>query len=258
MSLCIVILGWITITIITYINKSVRIGIGGDGFVNIFAQCMFKSYASVDDYHKTGKMWTNPTSILKSDPESWSGYFSSHFPTDKQDRHNYTLYYDMLFEPFVNKEISILEIGVKKGGSLKLWRELFSSSSSIFGIDIDPAVPTFVRDGKIKVLVMDSRNTDYLQNSLKGINFDIIIDDGDHRASAQSKTFQNLVHHLKPTGVYIIEDVYHFYPNAFYGPSNISWSLHADKSLEEEVVFIYPQESIAPHLTPGLKKSSWT
>jgi len=93
-----------------------------------------------------------------------------HFPTDKEDKHNYTLYYDILFEPYLRKDISILEIGVKKGGSLKLWRELFSDHSYVYGIDIDPAVPTFVRDGHIKTLAMDSQETDLVKKSSPRIN----------------------------------------------------------------------------------------
>ena len=44
-----------------------------------------------------------------------------------------------------------MEVGVRKGGSLKLWRELYSDNSKIWGIDIAEFVPQFPRDANIKV-----------------------------------------------------------------------------------------------------------
>ena len=43
--------------------------------------------------------------------------------------------YDPIFEPFVQKKIALLELGVLKGGSLSLWRDYFPSGT-IAGVDI--------------------------------------------------------------------------------------------------------------------------
>ena len=48
---------------------------------------------------------------------------SSDFATDKGSRHNFSLYYDVMLEPYVPRPVTLLEIGVKKGGSIKMWRE---------------------------------------------------------------------------------------------------------------------------------------
>lgn len=48
---------------------------------------------------------------------------------------------------------------MKKGGSIKMWRELFSQESRIFGVDIDPAIPSFPMDANIKTMVLDSSRT---------------------------------------------------------------------------------------------------
>ena len=53
--------------------------------------------------------------------------------------------------------------------SLKLWRELFGETSFIYGVDIDPGVPAFPRDGHIKSLVFDSRYANMADKALKGI-----------------------------------------------------------------------------------------
>jgi len=153
------------------------------------------------------------------------------------------------------QDISILEIGVKKGGSLKLWRELFSDSSFIFGMDIDPAIPTFVRDAHIKTLVIDSQETELVQRGLRGLLFDIILDDGNHQPEAQLKTFETLQPFLKPTGVYVIEDVYDLKLDPFQA-MGMGWSRHADKSLVEDVVFLYPGNSQAPKIKLGWKSGT--
>ena len=145
-----------------------------------------------------------------------------------------------------------------------MWRELFSRESRIFGVDIDPAVPTFPLDAGIKTMVMDTSKPGILSRAVAGTSFDIIIDDGDHRQSRQIATFKNLISALKPTGVYIVEDVYHFdsfaellrklYPR-------LKWLKLADKTMEtdtvgEALVVIYPSESIAAMISEGLVSKS--
>ena len=48
------------------------------------------------------------------------------YETDKIELHYLDLY-DPILTPWTDKEIKLLEIGVRAGGSLKLWRELFPS-----------------------------------------------------------------------------------------------------------------------------------
>jgi hypothetical protein len=88
--------------------------------------------------------------------EARRGFLSQSMPTDKDTRHNYTLNYDWLLESYQKSATHILEVGVKKGGSIRLWREFFNEGAMIYGVDIDPAVPTFVKDGHIKILVAPS------------------------------------------------------------------------------------------------------
>ena len=100
--------------------------------------------------------------------EGEAGPLSRDFPTDKLKNHpSYLAIYDMILKPYQNAS-GVMEVGVKKGGSLKLWREFFSFQTHIYGIDIDPGVPTFPRDAHIKVLVVDTseRNLDSIRNVL--------------------------------------------------------------------------------------------
>ena len=56
------------------------------------------------------------------------------YDTDKIEN-EYLKWYDPIFEPFVQKKITLCELGVKNGGSLLLWKDYFPFAT-IVGIDI--------------------------------------------------------------------------------------------------------------------------
>jgi len=55
------------------------------------------------------------------------------YETDKIELHYLDLY-DPILTPWTDKEIKLLEIGVRAGGSLKLWRDYFPRGT-IIGVD---------------------------------------------------------------------------------------------------------------------------
>ncbi len=57
----------------------------------------------------------------------------SAYDTDKI-RLGYLETYDAILAPWVDKDVKLLEIGVHRGGSLKLWREYFPRGT-VVGID---------------------------------------------------------------------------------------------------------------------------
>jgi hypothetical protein len=243
---------------INHIAASAGSGVGGAGFANIAVQCLFKSYASVEQYQKSDVVYDNVTDVVTSKGRNPHGvsYFSADFATDKFDRHNYTRYYDIVLAPYFKRDINLLEVGVKKGGSLKMWRELFSPASRIFGIDIDPGIPSFPFDANIKTITLSSTADVYddsVRNAFRGVQFDVIVDDGLHTRAGQYATFRNLHPFLKPDGVFVVEDVYHVRVDDFL-MRNPTWTfaVHLDKSLEERVMFLYPPQSIAGRTDVGL------
>lgn len=253
---CAVVLG----VVLKHTIETAGSGVGGQGFANVLVQCVFKSYASVESYQKSGVVYRNVTDVLTNQGRNPGGvsYFSADFATDKQHRHNYTDYYDVVLAPYVGRDVNVLEIGVKKGGSLKLWRELFTPASRIFGIDIDPGVPSFPFDANVKTLTFSSLADAYepegvVRRAFRGVQFDIIIDDGLHTRSGQLSTFYNLNSFLKPTGVYIVEDIYHVRTSSYLDVRNDwDYAVHVDKSLEERLMFLYPPKSIAARTSVGL------
>ena len=129
------------------------------------------------------------------------------YDTDKI-ANRYLERYDPILEPWVNKKITLLEIGVHKGGSLLLWRDYFSQGT-IVGIDIK--VPKdFVPTERVSIYEGDQADTNFLTgvaNRIAPEGFDIILDDASHIGELTKKAFWHLFdNHLKPGGLYVIED----------------------------------------------------
>ena len=112
--------------------------------------------------------------------------------------------YDKYFKDYQDKKIKILEIGVDKGASLRIWREYFSKAI-ICGLDIDK------KDFEIEnvdIIVGDQSNLDILSKiATKYGSFDIIIDDGSHRNKHVIKSLEYLFDYLNYDGFYIVEDL---------------------------------------------------
>jgi len=112
--------------------------------------------------------------------------------------------YEKYFKDHKDKEIKILEIGVDKGASLRMWREYFSKAI-ICGLDIDKK--DFVID-KVDIVVGDQSNLEVLGKIVnKYGSFDIIIDDGSHRNKHVIKSLEYLFDYLNYDGFYIVEDL---------------------------------------------------
>lgn len=116
--------------------------------------------------------------------------------------------YDPFFEPWLEQEMTLLELGVKKGGSLLLWRDYFPKGT-IAGIDIN--LPEGFRPGeRIHLYEGSQADTTFLStvaNEVAPHGFDIIIDDASHIGELTRVSFWHLFeHHLRPGGLYVIED----------------------------------------------------
>ena len=121
---------------------------------------------------------------------------------------NYLRTYQELFRPFVDRGIRLLELGVRRGGSLLMWRDYFEQGI-IAGIDLSvPKIddPT----GRIRVfegLQQDTAFLDRVASAVAPEGFDVIIDDASHVGEFTRIAFWHLFsHHLKPGGLYAIED----------------------------------------------------
>lgn len=118
--------------------------------------------------------------------------------TDKVT-HWYLDFYEEILKDIEVK--SLLEIGVAKWASIKMWREYFPDANIIW---IDIRKPLDIEWCTII-------QADIMQPFIYKLpiqSFDIIIDDGGHMVSQQKKAFNDLWDTLNPGGIYIMEDIF--------------------------------------------------
>lgn len=117
-------------------------------------------------------------------------------------------HYFPLYERFLTGTERLLEIGVDRGGSLRMWRQ-YLPDAVIVGLDINPkAARHDDPDDNVHVRIGDQRDAGFLQTVLDEFGpFDTVLDDGGHTPKQMIETFQYLFPRLKPGGIYIVEDV---------------------------------------------------
>jgi cephalosporin hydroxylase len=119
--------------------------------------------------------------------------------------------YERHLARFRNREVTIVEIGVFKGGSLQMWKQYFGPKARIFGIDIDPACAAFAEES-VEVLIGSQEDRDFLRSLKERIPVvDVLIDDGGHTMNQQIATFEELFPHVASDGVYLCEDLHTSY-----------------------------------------------
>lgn len=147
--------------------------------------------------------------------------------------HYYPIY-DMYFHSLREDKLNILEIGVKNGESLRLWKKYFPNAQ-IWGVDIDPKCLDH-QEENIEILIGD-QNEPTTFDAIKKIDFDIIIDDGSHVFFHMINSFEYLWKNLKNGGLYFIEDTGMIFHNNFLGfaQSRDKWDeflVHQIRSLD--------------------------
>jgi hypothetical protein len=123
------------------------------------------------------------------------------FDTDKGE--DYLDFYEQCLGKLRTQPVRLLEIGVKRGGSLLLWRQYFQNGT-IFGVDLKPpalAVPS------IRCFRCDLGDRVQLSAIADEIGpLDIVIDDAAHTGRLAAASFEVLFPHVKSGGWYSLED----------------------------------------------------
>lgn len=125
--------------------------------------------------------------------------------TDKVTHHGYDRFYPQFLDRLRDISGAILEIGIHRHYSLKLWLNYFQHAF-IYGIDIDVEL----EDERARVFKADQSVKADLVRVLSLINRPVhfIIDDGSHIPEHQVDTFAYFFKYLlEPGGVYIVEDI---------------------------------------------------
>jgi hypothetical protein len=139
---------------------------------------------------------------------SLSSIFSKHGTDKGPEGHNYCRQYESLLARFRNQKVRLLEIGVHKGNSLRMWRDVFPSADMIVGLDvIKTCAQHQCLENNIYVEIGDATTPAFISKVTEKYGpFDIIIDDGGHTNTAVIKSFELLFPHVKENGLYIVED----------------------------------------------------
>lgn len=123
--------------------------------------------------------------------------------------------YDRILGPLRTIPITMLEIGIEKGGSLTMWKKYLHPESKIVALDRVPGCKKNERDNII-VEIGDQMDGEFLNKlANKHGPFDIIIDDGGHYTDQHMNCFINLFPFVKELGYYIVEDTHTCYMQEF-------------------------------------------
>lgn len=143
------------------------------------------------------------------------------YGTDKGDPKTFVDgFYQEKFEPIRNKKLTLVEIGVRSGASLKMWKEFFSKKATIIGIDNlqdfkdnrTPINKEWTTDG-VQFIDADA----YSQETVDGIDgkIDILIDDGPHTFQSHLELLKLYLPKMNGGGYIVIEDI-SYPPNNLY------------------------------------------
>lgn len=136
---------------------------------------------------------------------------------DKGTTHSYIPIYEVLFDSYRERNITLMELGVQGGISLMVWDEFFHNANKIIGADIDLSrVQKKVLEKQIQLLCCDATNASVLLEE----KYDIVIDDASHRVIDQITSFNFILPNINEGGIYIIEDIQN-YDEAMYLKNNI-------------------------------------
>lgn len=149
------------------------------------------------------------------------GYLHRYFLNNGELRlHKWIHYFDIYerhFKRFVNKQPTILEIGVFGGGSLKMWQNYFGDGVKVIGIDINPNCKEYEHEN-IEIFIGSQDDEELLHSiTTKYPNIDIVLDDGSHIMRHMKKSFEVLYPKVSDNGVYVVEDTHTCYWSEYEG-----------------------------------------
>jgi len=182
------------------------------------------------------------------------------FNTDKEtfgESHQYCDFYDFHLSALRFEKLKILEIGIFKGASLRIWQEYFENSQ-IFGIDnLMESEATLINENRISSFKVDAGDRDSLIKFLEDYGpFDVIIDDASHFTNHQWLSWDLLSDKCK---IFIWEDLHSSrIPHYMRGYDVRGYPLDYAKKLSttDKNCYFYDKDNDEKHVT-FLKKNDY-
>lgn len=131
--------------------------------------------------------------------------------TDKNTGHSYLDIYDLLFNRIQFIARNVLEVGIQRGGSIKLWSDYFTNAK-VFGLDImnfNEINSHLIKDDPRVVLYtgVNAYDPTFVTNSLSHTKYDVMIDDGPHTLESMKQFIELYVPLMSDIGILVIEDI---------------------------------------------------
>ncbi|MFN2530016.1 MAG: hypothetical protein ABR555_01835 [Pyrinomonadaceae bacterium] len=121
---------------------------------------------------------------------------ASRYNTDKAIHTHYLRSYEQFLQPYLDKDIRLLELGVYKGGSLLMWRDYFQRGL-IVGLDMEKVELPNAGD-RVRIYKGQQEDTERLDQIAREAapqGFNIIIDDCSHVGVLTRVSFWHLFEH---------------------------------------------------------------
>jgi hypothetical protein len=131
--------------------------------------------------------------------------------------------YEALLQRYVDREITIVEVGILNGGSLFMWKKYFGTKARIIGIDLNPDALEWEEHG-FEIYIGDQSSEAFWADLFQKIGkVDVLIDDGGHTNRQQIVTSHYAIQNINDGGLLIVEDVHTSYFREFGNPSRYSF-----------------------------------
>jgi hypothetical protein len=161
-------------------------------------------------FGRQAKFWPDSRANVDqiNQPNELASYFLSHDvgPGIWKWMHYFDIY-ERHLSKFAGREVNIVEIGIYSGGSLGMWKHYFGDGCHVWGVDIEEACRAYETE-RVSIVIGDQADRSFWKKFKRDVPIvDIVIDDGGHLAEQQLVTFEELMPHIRPGGVYLCEDI---------------------------------------------------
>lgn len=151
--------------------------------------------------------------------------------------------YDRYFSEFKGKNVTVLEIGIQSGGSIKMWQDYFGPKLKFVGFDINPHCERFERNN-VQIFTGSQLNREDLQFLRERIgSVDIVLDDGGHTKQMQQNSFEELFGAVTDGGYFNVEDIEFGYTRELCSMTFVN---HAKQFVDVLNMFYYKKRHIPP------------
>ena len=147
---------------------------------------------------------------------------------------NYFEIYERILKKYINKKVTLVEVGVGDGGSLFMWKEFLGDKAKIIGVEMNPDSKQLEKFG-FKIFIGDQSNPNFWRKFFREIGkIDILIDDGGHTNLQQVTTLMESLPYIKKGGSIIVEDTHTSFMSykGFKNPSKYSFINFSTKFIE--------------------------